>query len=177
MSVGQVAMERKKGQLQAEAQAKLPGVANDTENSIARIDELLKHPGLSQSVGVLLGRLPAVTGPALDFQERLKQVSSAAWTNAVQTMRGLGALSNAEGARLVELNARLGRAKTEADFRTALRDAGESMKKAYLVAKRVAAGQMAAPYEPSGPLAGGGGESSGGGGGGTMRPLGSFLSE
>src|SRR5262249_31129975 len=127
----------------------------------------LKHPGLKQSVGVVIGNLPAVTAAQRDFTERLRQVGSAAWSNAVQTMRGLGALSNAEGARLESLRVRLSRAKSEADFTAALEAGRDTMRRGLIVARKVAAGQMAPPYPASG-AASGAPE-------GELPPIGSFM--
>lgn len=130
------------GKIITEAQAKLPQLATDVTNATGYIDQLLKHPGKSTAVGFIMGRVPALTPAAADFRERLSQIDSAAWSGAVQTLRGLGALSDKEGEKLASLKARLSTVKSEEDFNTALEDARKTFQQGYANLKKIASGSV-----------------------------------
>lgn len=85
-------------------------VANMTKNSqlasfdtmLVTLDRLGKHPGLSRSVGVL-GALPTMPGSdSANFQAELNTFQSQAFIPMVAQLKGMGALSDAEGKKLTQ---------------------------------------------------------------------------
>lgn len=83
-------------------------VANMTKNSqvasfdtmLGTLDRLGKHPGLPNSVG-LRGKLPTMPGSdSANFQAELDTFQSQAFIPMVAQLKGMGALSDAEGRKL-----------------------------------------------------------------------------
>ena len=115
----------KVGQARGTAKVALPAAETTTNRAVRMLDELEKHPGFSDGVGFIVGRLPALTPKAADFRERVEQIDAMVFGEAVEVMRGLGALTDREGPKVSAARARLKTAKSEADFRTALKDIRE----------------------------------------------------
>lgn len=83
-------------------------VANMTKNSqvasfdtmLGTLDRLTKHPGLSRSVG-MVGAFPTMPGSeSANFQAELDTFQSQAFIPMVAQLKGMGALSDAEGKKL-----------------------------------------------------------------------------
>lgn len=87
-----------------------PGVTDDkegaksaiisTDRAIQTAEELLKHPGRQAATGksFLLGYVPGTD--AYDFGAKLETLKSQLFLPEVEKMKGMGALSNAEGQKL-----------------------------------------------------------------------------
>jgi hypothetical protein len=72
------------------------------DTMLGTLDRLGKHPGLSRSVGVM-GALPTVPGSdSANFQAELNTFQSQAFLPMVAQLKGMGALSDAEGKRLTQ---------------------------------------------------------------------------
>jgi hypothetical protein len=70
------------------------------DTMLGTLDRLGKHPGLSRSVG-LVGALPTVPGSdSANFQAELNTFQSQAFLPMVAQLKGMGALSDAEGKKL-----------------------------------------------------------------------------
>lgn len=118
------AAAEKRGTEQGTAQAALPGAISDAEQTKNKIDELLKHPGLSSIVGpidqfrssVLLG------DQGRDALARFNQLKGTAFLTAYQLLRGGGAITEVEGKKAEDAMARLDRSQSEEEFKTALKD-------------------------------------------------------
>jgi hypothetical protein len=117
--------EEARGDALGKAQVALPGAEKTSTRAFRMLDELEKHPGFSEGTGFIMGRLPALTPKAADFRERVQQVDSMVFGDAVEVMRGLGALTDKEGPKITAARARLNTAKSEEDFRTAIKDIRE----------------------------------------------------
>lgn len=117
--------EKKIGEARGVASVALPAAETTTKRALRSLDELEKHPGFGDAVGFVLGRLPALTSKAADFRERVEQVDAMVFGDAVEVMRGLGALTDKEGPRITAARARLNTAKSEEDYRAALKDVRE----------------------------------------------------
>jgi hypothetical protein len=113
------------GQAQGTAKVALPAAEKTTTRALKMLDELETHKGFGQAVGFILGRLPALTADAADFRERVEQVDAMVFGDAVEVMRGLGALTEKEGPKVTAARARLKTAKSEEDYKTALKDIRE----------------------------------------------------
>ena len=117
--------EEKMGQAQGAAKVALPAAETTTARALKMLKQAEDHPGLSQATGFIVGRLPALTPNAADFRERIEQIDSMVFGDAIEVMRGLGALTDKEGPKVTAARARLKTAKSEEDFRTALKDVRE----------------------------------------------------
>jgi hypothetical protein len=117
--------EEARGDALGKAQVALPGAEKTSTRAFRMLDELEKHPGFSEGTGFIMGRLPALTPKAADVRERVQQVDSMVFGDAVEVMRGLGALTDKEGPKITAARARLNTAKSEDDFRTAIKDIRE----------------------------------------------------
>lgn len=111
------------GKSEAERQATAPQeyfAANDT---LGLIKKIRSHPGIDPGTGassVIRNRIPGTD--AYDFQNLVNQATGTAFLAAVQQMRGLGALSNAEGEAATRAVARIETATSKDAFLDALAD-------------------------------------------------------
>lgn len=95
------------------------------DRAINTADGLLKHPGFTTGVGLpslnpLDGNLAGfiVPGsPAADFRTSLETMKAQVFLPMVQSMKGMGALSNAEGEKLTAAIGNLSPSQSEAQFR------------------------------------------------------------
>jgi len=148
--------EEARGKATGLAQVALPAAETTTSRALRMLDELEKHPGFSESVGFVLGRLPALTPKAADFRERVQQVDAMVFGDAVEVMRGLGALTDKEGPKVTAARARLNTAKSEEDYKTALKDVREIFTTG-IENMRKKAGMAASPSSPAASPAASGG--------------------
>jgi hypothetical protein len=137
--------EEKVGQAQGAAKAALPAAETTTTRALNMLKQVEEHPGLSEGVGFIVGRLPALTPKAADFRERIEQVDAMVFGDAVEVMRGLGALTDKEGPKVTAARARLKTAKSEDDFRTALKDVREVFETGIANMRQKAGAGSAAP--------------------------------
>lgn len=112
---------RQFGEAQAQAQIALPQATATAERSIRLVDELLKHPGFSTTVGATL--LPGarfVPGTdAADFQARMDELKGGAFLQAFESLKGGGAITQVEGEKATQAITRMSLAQSEKEFRTA----------------------------------------------------------
>jgi hypothetical protein len=100
----------------------LPTTVMQTETTLSRINELRNHPGKNVSLGVIQGRIPPVGGAQADFIERLEQLEGDAFLDAYATLKGGGAITEAEGLKAAKSRLRSSRLKSKEDFDAALTD-------------------------------------------------------
>lgn len=112
------------GGAQGEAVAAAPGDIANSQTALSILDQIENSPELPWATGTAAGmganRIPG-TG-RYGFQNLVDQAKSGAFLSAIQEMRGLGALSNAEGQVATAAVTRMDTALSEADFRKALAD-------------------------------------------------------
>lgn len=97
---------------------------DNAENAIRQTKEMLSHPGLQDYVGATWkpgARFIPGTN-ASDFEARLDQIKAGAFTQGIQQMKGMGALSDAEGKKLDALMARMNKGQSEEEFKTAAKE-------------------------------------------------------
>ncbi|OAF05469.1 hypothetical protein AYJ54_00760 [Bradyrhizobium centrolobii] len=113
-----------KGKAQGEASVALPGAVADAEQTKTKIDQLLNNEGLDSIVGPLDQFRPSWTlgEKGRDALARYNQLKGSAFLQAYGLLRGGGAITEVEGKKAEDAMARLDRAQSEADFRTALKD-------------------------------------------------------
>lgn len=104
-------------------QTDMKGAAKaSAEGALGLIQKLRDHPGFENAVGTTYvpGFLPATDRKGAEAI--IEQLKGQAFLNAIQQLRGLGALSDAEGAKLQQAAARLDTKQSEKDFKVALSD-------------------------------------------------------
>lgn len=108
------------GDAQGKAAAAAPADAQAAQNALDLLDELRTDPNREIATGKtsILNNLPATGG--YDFQTKVEQAKSGAFMTAIQQMRGMGALSNAEGSTATQAVTRMNTATTEQGFLDAL---------------------------------------------------------
>lgn len=117
--------EKAVGDAQGQAQAKIPAALIDAESTSKKIDELLAtKDGLDSIVGPLDQYRPSWTlgDSGRNALARLEQLQGGAFLQAFNTLKGGGAITEAEGRKAEQAIARMQRSQGEADFRIALQD-------------------------------------------------------
>lgn len=110
------------GKAQGKAVADLPRIQGNAERALATIDKIEKHPGKAYGVGVM-GVMPGVPGTAQrGFINLVDQAKGQTFLEAFNSLRGGGAITEAEGAKATQALARLDRAQSQQDFDAALVD-------------------------------------------------------
>lgn len=96
----------------------------DLNSTISTVDRIVKHPGLSSVVGVpgltggLLGGRVIPGTNAAGFVSLMKNFNANAYLAQVAKMKGLGALSDAEGARLSAAIGSIDTSQSEEEFKS-----------------------------------------------------------
>jgi hypothetical protein len=119
---GLVEAAKVKGGAAAEAAVAAPGDVAAADKALAEIAGIRSHPGLNIGTGwtSLANAMPG--SPGYDFQNRVDQVTSGAFLTAIDQMRGMGALSNAEGQTATRAIARINTATSKEEFLAAMDD-------------------------------------------------------
>lgn len=100
---------------------------------ITKIDELITHPGFGKSVGVYdVGGIPVPYGATVsgmipgsdvsDWRARFDEVKGQSFLNAIENLRGMGALSDREGAAATQAIQRMRDTQSEKEFKAAAKD-------------------------------------------------------
>ncbi|MDI6836774.1 MAG: hypothetical protein QMD99_13830 [Rhizobiaceae bacterium] len=116
--------ERQKevGTAEGKAVASAPGDIQAGMNAKDLIDQIRTNPALERGTGMssIGNMIPGTSG--YDFQNLVDQAKSGAFLQAVQQMRGLGALSNNEGSAATQAITRMNTATSKEAFLKALDD-------------------------------------------------------
>lgn len=152
--------ERQKevGAQQGKNEAAASADAQSAQNALDLVDELRTDPNRERGTGksAWLNSIPATAG--YDYQTKVDQAKSGAFLTAIQQMRGMGALSNAEGSTATQAVTRMNTATTEKGFLDAL-DAYEKIVRQGL--ERAQKRMAPQGIQPPSPQGGGGATSSG----------------
>ena len=70
------------------------------DNLLNTADQLLKHPGKSAALGPVAQRIPTVRQETADFEALVENLDAQAFISQIPNMKGMGALSDAEGKKL-----------------------------------------------------------------------------
>jgi hypothetical protein len=118
------------------------------ETMLGTLDRLSKHEGLSNSVG-LVGKFPTLPGSkSANFQAELDTFQSQAFIPMVSQLKGMGALSDAEGKKLTAAVGALNPNMGEAAFRESIGRITTDM----VAAKNRVSGKSGAPRPPAAPI-------------------------
>jgi hypothetical protein len=108
-------------QKEQEGADKIPGAVGEMKNTVKLVRELLAHPGFSSTVGATLRpgfRFIPGTKEA-DFVSRSEQLEGEAFLLAFETLRGAGAISEAEGLKATKAKNRMKIATSEKEYQNA----------------------------------------------------------
>jgi hypothetical protein len=116
------AAQKEIGEVQGKNAAAASGDLQAGLNAKALIQELRTDPNRERGTGFssLANSIPGTAG--YDYENKVSQAKSGAFLTAIQQMRGLGALSNTEGATATAAVTRMDAATSEEAFKSALTD-------------------------------------------------------
>lgn len=116
------ATQRELGEAQGKAIAAAPGDLQAGLNAKDLITQLKTDPNRERGTGwsAIGNAIPGTSG--YDYQNKVDQAKSGAFLTAIQQMRGLGSLSNAEGGAATAAVTRMNTATSEGAFNAALDD-------------------------------------------------------
>ena len=117
----------------------LPNAIASSQKALANIDAMLgdarvvnnkivatqgkgPHPGFSSAVGAGMGLRFVPGTSASDFQERFREVTSGAFLEAFEALRGGGSITEKEGEKATAAKTRMSLAQSEPEFVTAARE-------------------------------------------------------
>lgn len=120
---GMVAQSRKVGQESGIARSNLQGAETKSKRALDELSNLMKHPGLEAAVGLPnpfkgglgIGTVPGTT--ARGFTNALDKVKAGAFLQAIEALRGTGAISEAEGQAATKALNNMSTATSENEFR------------------------------------------------------------
>ena len=138
-SLAQAEVDKGLGETIAKARSGLPVAENTFQTAKETLDKIRSHPGLDWGVGAP-SYIPPFKGTEIqNFATLVDQAKGGAFMQAVQGMRGLGALTEQEGKAATAAIARMDRAQSKAAFLDALKDYESLMERGLAVQRRLAA--------------------------------------
>lgn len=140
---GLVAESKAMGEAAGSAAAAAPAEVAAADETLRFIDEVRNHPGIDMGTGAssVLNVVPGTSG--YDFQNRVNQLLSGGFLTAIDQLRGMGALSNAEGQTATRAISRMDTATSKEEFLAALADYERVVKEG----RKRAAERIAAPAD------------------------------
>lgn len=115
------AAQVKRDQLARDKAAGMDSSISSIDNAIDTISKLETHPGLAGNLGKT-GVIPNVPGSdASNAAALIEQLQSQTFLGSIQSMKGMGALSDAEGAKLNNAISSLNTKQSESQFRAQLK--------------------------------------------------------
>jgi hypothetical protein len=125
--VAGAAKSKEIGEAEGQATVNLPTTIATAENTLKTIKQLEEHPGKKSwgafGVGAMLPDIPGTD--TRGFAALVDQVKGQNFMTAFQSLKGAGAITEAEGTKAERAQARLDRAQSEKDFDVALKDLKE----------------------------------------------------
>jgi len=98
---------------------------------ITKINELITHPGFEVSVGATVQPgfqfIPGTD--RADWSARFKEIQGQSFLQAIENLRGMGALSNLEGETATKAIQRMSTSQSEREFRAAAKDFQDIIKR------------------------------------------------
>jgi hypothetical protein len=137
----------KMGDAQGTAAAALPQTLATMDQALKNLDVVQKSPNISNIVGIIAGRLPAIGGEQADLVNRVTQLQSEAMLQGIQSLRGIGRITQAEAFKAGDAVARLSRIGSVDGFKSALGDLKEVLTLARTRAGTMAGGEPTPPEQ------------------------------
>lgn len=119
------------------------------DTMLGTLERLKTHPGLTRSVG-LYSKVPTIPGSdSANFQAELETFKSQAFIPMVSQLKGMGALSDAEGKKLTAAVGALDPRMSEEAFKSSIDRVVSDMDAARARVARTAKGAESAPNQPA----------------------------
>lgn len=126
--------------------------ATSIDNSLNTIERIKGNKSLDDVLGAIEGRMPAVlSDEAANAIALIETLGSQAFLSQVANLKGMGALSNAEGEKLQAALTNLSRVQGEPQFRSNLDDAARLLKKGRETLSKRTGVPLGAPDTPAAP--------------------------
>ena len=115
---------REVGQVAGKAQTELAGLDERQALAFAQVDELLRHPGFSSTVGAtMLPGMRFIPGTKeASFMARFEQIKGGSFLRAYETLKGAGQITEIEGDKATAALNRMSISTKESEFRAAAKD-------------------------------------------------------
>lgn len=147
------------GTVQGKKIAGAPGDVVAADSALSVLDNILSDPVMTQpgaygtGISSVANAIPGT--PGYNFQTKINQVQGVAFLQAIQQLRGMGALSNAEGQTATAAITRINSGLSQNDLRTAIQELRTIIEQGRARAASLAGGGQAAPSAPAAPASGG----------------------
>lgn len=126
--------------------------ASNIDNMLNTVERIKTNKSLNDVLGSIEGRLPAVVSDeASDAIALIDTLGSQAFLAQIPNIKGMGALSNAEGEKLQAALQNLSRTQSEKQFRTNLDEASRLLKKGRENLSRSTGVPLGKPDTPAAP--------------------------
>lgn len=126
--------------------------ASAIDNMLNTIERVKKNPSLNDVLGSVEGRLPSLlSDTGADAIAMIETLGSQAFLAQIPNIKGMGALSNAEGEKLQSAFQNLGRTQSEAQFRANLDEASRLLKKGREALAKSSGVPLGKPDTPAAP--------------------------
>lgn len=116
----QAAEDTADGKARSEAKIALGGIEQNANQMLATIQSLEDDKYLDSMLGPVSSRMPNLSGDAGRVQSKMDQINGQTFLQAFNSLRGGGAITDAEGAKATQAFARLSAAQNPKDYREAL---------------------------------------------------------
>lgn len=139
------------GTAAGKAEASAPGDMQAAQNALDLVESIRSDPNRQRGTGFssIFNGIPGTAG--YDFSNKVDQAKSGAFLTAIQQMRGLGSLSNAEGGAATAAVTRMNVATSEEEFMAALDDYEKIVRQGYArAASKLSGGVGGANPAPAG---------------------------
>lgn len=146
------AVERAKvvGDATGQAEVALPQVLANGNHILKTLTDIENHPGKNSSLGIY-SALPIIPGTErANFRASMEQLQGQNFLQAYQTLRGGGAITDIEGKKGENAQARMQTAQTQESFDAALKDFKDVVKAGMLRSAAKARGAGAPAGQPQG---------------------------
>lgn len=127
--------------------------AGNIDNMLNTIERIKANPRLDAVVGSIEGRTPAFTDEGSDAIALIETLGSQAFLSQIPNIKGMGALSNAEGEKLQSAFQNLSRVQSEKQFRATLDEATRLLNKGRAAVSKRYGVQLGSPDTPASPNA------------------------
>lgn len=129
----QMKVDEKRTELLDKARGKIAEVESarfNIDNMMNTLTRLKDHPGLEGATGSIAGRLPSLMQDSADFDALIENVDAQAFLSQIPQMKGMGALSDAEGKKLTAALQSFSTKQSPTQLKTNLTEATRLMQKA-----------------------------------------------
>lgn len=147
--VAGVEREKVLGEDAGKSISNLPQIMSTASETLKAIEGVRNHAGRGWGTGTL-GTIPGIPGTSQrGFIAAVDQLKGKTFLEAYNSLRGAGAIANAEGERATNAIARLDRAQNKEDFETGLNDLRDVIKSGMLRAAAKSRAPGAAQSSPA----------------------------